>query len=59
MEALLPATSVYDEVKKLTSDPGARRLAQYLDQIKERMDSCCPPVPAPVPLTSQPKSEDK
>jgi hypothetical protein len=50
------ATPIADEIKKLTADPGARRLAQYLDQFKERLDSCCPP---PAPLSAGPKTEEK
>ena len=49
-------TPIADEVRKLTTDAGARRLAQYLDQIKERLDSCCPP---PAPLKADPKAEEK
>lgn len=53
-------TPILDEIKKLTGDPGARRLAQYMDQLKERLDVCCPPVPAPAPLKrteSQPEEK--
>ena len=35
------ATPIADEIRKLTTDPGARRLAQYMDQLKERLDTCC------------------
>ena len=50
------ATPIADEIRKLTTDPGARRLAQYLDQFKERLDTCCPP---PAPLKAEPKIEEK
>jgi len=50
------ATPITDEIKKLTADPGARRLAQYMDQLKERLDTCCPP---PAPLKAEPKTEEK
>ena len=49
-------TPISDEIKKLTTDPGARRLGQLLDQFKERLDSCCPP---PAPLKEDPKAEEK
>ncbi len=41
-------TPILDEVKKLTADPGARRLAYYMDQLKERLDLRCPPTPVPL-----------
>jgi hypothetical protein len=50
-------TPIADEVRRLTTDPGARRLAQYMDQLKERLDQCCPPTP--VPLRADPKPEEK
>lgn len=49
-------TPLYDEIKKLTTDPGARRLAQVLDVLTARVDVCCPP---PTPLKSDPKPEEK
>ena len=49
-------TPVFDEIKKLTTDPGARRLAQYLDQLTARVDVCCPP---PAPLKPDAKPEEK
>lgn len=49
-------TPISDEIKKLTTDPGARRLAQLLDQFKDRLDTCCPP---PAPLKAEPKTEEK
>jgi hypothetical protein len=52
-------TPLLDEVKKLTSDPGARRLAQYLDGLTARIDVCCPPTPVPVPLKPDTKPEEK
>ncbi len=30
-----------DEIKKLTTDPGARRLAQVVDELKAQIDACC------------------
>lgn len=51
--------TIYDEIRKMTLDPGARRLAQYLDQLKARLDECCPPTPVPVPLKAEGKSEEK
>lgn len=57
MEAAVP-TPILDEIKKLTGDPGARRLAQYMDQLKERLDICCPPIPAPLKAID-PKKEEK
>ena len=50
------ATPIADEIRKLTTDAGARRLAQYLDQFKERLDTCCPP---PAPLKAESKTEEK
>jgi len=42
--------AITDEIRKMTTDAGARRLAQYLDQFKEQLDKCCPPTPTPAPL---------
>jgi hypothetical protein len=50
-------TTIADEIRKMTTDPGARRLAQYLDQLKERLDVCCPPTPIPVPLKAESKEK--
>ncbi len=52
-------TTIADEIRKMTTDPGARRLAQYMDQLKERLDGCCPPAPVPVPLKADPTKEEK
>ncbi len=52
-------TTIADEIRKMTTDPGARRLAQYMDQLKERLDGCCPPTPVPLPLRAEGKSEEK
>ena len=49
-------TPISDEIRKLTTDAGARRLAQYMDQLKERLDTCCPP---PAPLSAGPRTEEK
>lgn len=45
---LLIATTVAAEIKRLTSDPGARRLGEYLDDVLNRVSvledkvaSCC------------------
>jgi hypothetical protein len=48
-------TPISDEIRKLTTDPGARRLGQLLDQLKDRLDVCCPP---PAPLKAEPKTEE-
>lgn len=32
-----------DEVKKLTRDPGAHRVAEVCDQLEARLNVCCPP----------------
>jgi hypothetical protein len=32
-----------DEIKILTSDRGAQRLAAILDEVEARLDVCCPP----------------
>ncbi len=50
--------SLLDEVKRLTTDPGARRVAQAVDELKARLDVCCPP-PAPNPLKNESKTEEK
>jgi hypothetical protein len=50
-------TTIADEIKKMTIDPGARRIAQYLDLFKERLDECCPPTPVPAPLKADPKEK--
>lgn len=52
-------TTIADEIRKMTTDPGARRLAQYMDQLKERLDECCPPTPIPLPLKAEGKKEEK
>jgi hypothetical protein len=40
-----------DEIRRLTSDVGARRLAEEVEKLQQRLDICCPP-PAPVaPVT--------
>lgn len=49
-------TPISDEIRRMTTDPGARRLAQYLDSVMQRLDTCCPP---PAPLAAEPKKEDK
>ena len=49
-------TPISDEIRRMTTDPGARRLAQYMDAVVQRLDACCPP---PAPLTTEPKKEDK
>ena len=36
-----------DEIRRLTSDVGARRLAEEVEKLQLRLDDCCPP-PAPV-----------
>jgi hypothetical protein len=51
--------TIADEIRKMTTDPGARRLAQHLDLLKERLDVCCPPAPIPVPLKAEGKKEEK
>ncbi len=48
--------SLLEEVKKLTTDPGARRVAQAIDQLLVRVDACCPP---PVPVAPETKPEEK
>jgi hypothetical protein len=52
-------TPIHDEIRRLTTDPGARRLAQYLDQMVERLDKCCPPTPTPAPNPLQPADKEK
>ncbi len=54
MEEAMP-TSLLDEVKKLTTDPGARRVAQAVDELKARLDVCCPP---PTSLKAETKKEE-
>lgn len=46
------------KIPKMTTDR-ARRLAQHLDLLKERLDVCCPPAPIPVPLKAEGKKEEK
>ncbi len=55
MEGAMPA-SLLDEVKKLTTDPGARRVAQAVDELKARLDVCCPP---PTSVKAEAKKEEK
>lgn len=53
-------TTVADEIKKLTSDPGARRLGEYIDKLQaqittlqQKVADCCDPSPVvnPTPPT--------
>lgn len=37
--------SYADEIKKLTTDPGARRLGEIADSLLARLNSCCPEGP--------------
>lgn len=42
-----------EEIRLLTSDRGARRLAEIVDELEARLNACCPPgpdaTPAPTP----------
>lgn len=49
------ASPVADEMKRLTSDPGARKLGEYVDKLHERLitlekrvTDCCDPPAVPV-----------
>jgi ABC-type Zn2+ transport system substrate-binding protein/surface adhesin len=33
--------TIAEEIKLLTTDPGARRLAEIADQIQEQVNRCC------------------
>lgn len=33
--------TIADEIKLLTTDPGARRLAEIADQLQEQVNRCC------------------
>ncbi len=33
--------SIYSDISKLTLDPGARALAQLMDELKDQVDNCC------------------
>ena len=47
-----------DEIRRLTSDLGARRLAEEVEKLQTRLDACCrPPTPvvADPPVTNKPK----
>ena len=56
--------TIADEIKLLTTDPGARRLAEIADQIQEQVNRCCdygsdlhPAVPSPSPAPPAPATE--
>jgi len=49
------ASPVADEMKRLTSDPGARKLGEYVDKLHERLTTlekqvadCCDSTAVPV-----------
>mgnify|MGYP000202128848 CR=1 FL=1 len=59
------ALTVAEEIKRLTSDPGARRLGEHVDSLltrvktlEEKVAACCAPNPNPVagpsPSTPEP-----
>jgi hypothetical protein len=47
-----------DEIRRLTSDLGARRLAEEVEKevekLQQRLETCCP---SPVPVADQPIKE--
>jgi hypothetical protein len=43
-----------DEIRRLSSDPGARRLAEVVESLQTRVDGCCPPAPTPAPVAPEP-----
>lgn len=49
-----------DEIKRLTLDPGARRLGEICDQLQAELDKirkdCCPPGPSSQPQPQPPTS---
>lgn len=45
-----------DEIRILTIDRGARRLAEIVDEIEARLNVCCPPSPDAKPA-ADPKPE--
>ncbi len=56
--------TIADEIKLLTTDPGARRLAEIADQIQEQVNRCCdcgsdlrPAAPIPSPTPPAPATE--
>lgn len=46
-----------DEVKKLTRDIGAHRVAELCDMLEARLNVCCPPDDINPPLPTAAKSE--
>jgi hypothetical protein len=45
-----------DEIRRLTSDVGARRLAEEVEKLQLRLDDCCPPpVPVAPAMPDKPK----
>ncbi len=46
-----------DEIRRLSSDPGARRLAEVVESLQTRVDGCCPPTPTPVATEQNEKKE--
>lgn len=56
--------TIAEEIKLLTTDPGARRLAEIADQIQEQVNRCCdysdarqPPNPSPSVSPPPPPSD--
>lgn len=45
-----------DEIRRLSGDPGVRRLAEVVEAMQNRLDECCPP-PAPVAPEKQPPKD--
>lgn len=43
-----------DEIRRLTSEPGSRRLAEELEKLQQRVDACCP---APTPVAPEKPKE--
>lgn len=48
-----------DEIRILTIDRGARRLAEIVDELEARLDVCCPPNPIADPNAAPKPQTDK
>ena len=48
-----------DEIRRLSGDPGVRRLAEVVEAMQIRLDTCCPPAAPLAPTVAPPDSKNK
>lgn len=48
----------YDQIRKLTTDPGARELARIAEVIEARLTACCGEAPSLAPARDEPAAPD-